>query len=145
MFAIDQSAEFSAILEATAAMGEKTSMAVSNAIKALTTNAISLADHTRQIEKEVDTCMTAIEKDCLAILTTRQFDRTQVIFLVNSLRIAVEIERICDYGNQIAKIVQKRLLRQEIAGLSTLHKMVSQMGDTAIKMLNAALLALIRN
>ncbi len=139
MLCVHESVEFSAVAEAVVIMGEKTSLAIENAVKALTTDDIRLADNSRQIEKEVDKCLTFIEENCLNILSARQFDRSEVTFLVNSLRIAVELERICDYGNQIAKIVQKKLSKQEAAAINTLHETVYQMGCTAVKMLNDVL------
>lgn len=139
MVRVHESAEFSAVAEAVVMMGEKTVSAIENAVKALTTNEIALAENSRQIEKEVDSCLSSIEEDCLKILSTRQFDRPQVTFLVNSLRIAVELERICDYGNQIAKIVQKKLAKQEATAIYTLHETVAQMGCTAVRMLSGVL------
>jgi len=136
---INHSTEFSAVKEAVCAMGEKTRLALEHAVKALTTNDLDLADNTKQIEKEVDSCLVEIEKNCLNVLTTRQFDQSQIVFLVNSLRIAVELERVCDYSNQIAKIVLKKLSKQETTAMNTLHETVSVMGNTTIKMLNEVL------
>lgn len=139
MLRVHEAAEFSAIAEAVVIMGEKTSLAIENAVKALTTNDSSLADNSRQIEKEVDKRLTYIEEACLDILSTRQFNRAEVTFLVNSLRIAVELERICDYGNQIAKIVQKKLSKQEATAINKLHETVAQMGGTTLRMLRDVL------
>lgn len=139
MLSIHGFEEFSSIIEEVVIMGEKTSFAIENAVKALILNDAILADNSRRVEKEVDNCLSLIEENCLNILSTRQFNKPQVTLLVNSLRIAVELERICDYGNQIAKIVQKKLSKQEAGAISALHETVSQMGCTTVKMLNDVL------
>ena len=120
-------------------MGNKTTLAVDQSIQAMTANDTALASQVRQTEKLVDSMYYGINEQCLETMSGGQFARTEINFIVNSLKIAMELERICDYANQIAKLVQKKFSCQDVQILSSLNLPAAKMKDQTMKMLLVAL------
>ena len=120
-------------------MGEKTAQAVDQAVLSLVENDAAAAAGARDIEKQVDFLFYAVNEHCLDALTGRPASREEVNFLTASLKIAMELERTCDYANQIAKMVQKRFAAQNMAPLAPLHVSAAGMKDQSLEMLRGAL------
>lgn len=121
-------------------MGSKTGIAVQLSIDALVSKDTLIAAKVRQIEKEVDKHYCNLDEWCIAALG-RQPDEESLRFLIGSLKIAIEIERICDYANQIAKRVQKKFSQQDMTALQAQVQAVNHMVQRAVTMLNNALSA----
>lgn len=119
--------------------GNKTLLAVNMSIHALLENNTAIAAEVRDVERQVDAMYYNINEYCLATLASRQFSRNEVNLITCSLKIAMELERICDYANQISKLVQKKLSKQDTAVLANMSTMVSNMGEQTLKMLQQAL------
>lgn len=119
-------------------MGNRTLQAVERSIQAMITIDLSAAGSARENEKQVDCMYEAINEYCLNILTN-ELSRSEVNYIANSLKIAMELERICDYANQIAKIIQRKLSQQNTHALETLNLTVAQMEEQALVMLTDAL------
>lgn len=120
-------------------LGRKTLLAVDKSIQALLTNDIQLATEVRQLERLVDSMYHGINEYCLATLSSREFPRHEINFIVSSLKIAMELERISDYANQIAKLVQKKLSQQNTDSLKTIISSTSAMRDQTLEMLKLSL------
>lgn len=121
-------------------MGKKTVAAVNLSVAALVSNDTLTAMKVRDIEKEVDEHYRNIDEQCIAALG-KQPDEESLRFLVGSLKIAIEIERIGDYANQIAKKVQKKFSQQDMTALTSQVQAVTQMVQEAVAMLENALAA----
>lgn len=119
--------------------GNKTLLAVNKAIQALLENNSAIAAEVRAIERQVDAMYYNINEYCLTTLASRQFSRSEINLITCSLKIAMELERICDYANQISKLVQKKLSKQDTAVLVNMSTMVSKMGEQTLNMLQQAL------
>ncbi|EGO61733.1 phosphate signaling complex protein PhoU [Acetonema longum] len=120
-------------------MGNKVITAVDQSIQAMTANDTAIASQVRQTEKLVDSMYYGINEQCLEIMSGGQFARIDINFIVNSLKIAMELERICDYANQIAKLVQKKFSQQDVQILSSLNPPAAKMKDQTTEMLSIAL------
>lgn len=120
-------------------LGSKTLLAVDKSIQALLTNDIQSATEVRQLERLVDSMYHGINEYCLATLTSREFPRHEINFIVSSLKIAMELERISDYANQIAKLVQKKLSQQNTDSLKMIITSTSAMRDQTLEMLKLSL------
>jgi phosphate transport system protein len=131
--------EFSWLRNAVVTMGHKTIEAVEYSITAMLTNDTEKAEHARKIEKLIDSMYYTINEYCLNKLADHTYTRMNINYLVNSLKIAMELERICDYANQIAKIEQKKLAKQDTAILDSLKSSVANMQEQTLQMLKMAL------
>lgn len=137
---IDEKDELLQIRQNMLEMGEKTVAAVKLSISALVTNDALAAAKVRDIEKEVDAYYQSIDEQCITALS-KQSDEESLRFLVGSLKIAIEIERSCDYANQIAKRVQKKFSQQDMTALRSQVQAVTHMVQEAVTMLENALVA----
>lgn len=131
--------DFAWLKESVLTMGEKTVQAVDRAVQALAANDTAAAAGAREIEKQVDLMYHTINEHCLDRLAGRISTREEVNFLTGSLKIAMELERTCDYANQIAKLVQKKFAAQNMAPLAPLHEPATRMKDQSLDMLRGAL------
>jgi phosphate transport system protein len=122
-------------------MGDKTTEAVEKATDALVKEDAALAAEARDLEKTVDAMYYVINERCLDLLSGHQRSREEVNFLASSLKIAVELERICDYANQIAKLVQRKFAHQATEPTSGLSAVVGTMRRETVCMLQAAISA----
>ena len=116
-------------------MGEKSVASIRAAISALVSGNPEIATLSRQYEKEVDVLYQAMDEELITTIATQQPLASDLRFIVASLKIASEIERTADYGNNIAKIVQKKLTLLDPAPVKRVAETVSRMGDLAVAML----------
>lgn len=122
-------------------MGEMSTVSVRSAINALVSGNPSLADLSRQYEKEVDLLYQDMDEELVRTIATQQPLASDLRFVVASLKIATEIERIADYGNNIAKIVQRKLAVLDPEPVKKVADTVSTMGELACAMLTDAVTA----
>lgn len=120
-------------------LGSKTLLAVDKSIQALLTNDTDAANEVRQLERLVDSMYHGINEYCLDTMSSREFSRHEVNFIISSLKIAMELERISDYANQIAKLVQKKLSQQNTEFLKAIVTSTSTMRDQTLDMLRQSL------
>ena len=132
--------ELAWIQKSTVEMAEKTVQAVKLAAQALTTGDLSAANQARQLEKEVDELYLKIDERCVTTIATQQPMAGDLRFLVASIRIATEVERIADYANNIAKMVIKKFSLQDMSPLVSLQPTVSLMAEESAMMLSEAML-----
>jgi phosphate transport system protein len=122
-------------------MGQKTVHSVEVAVKSLSTLNVNDAEVSRQYEKAVDTLNAVIDKSCIITIATQAPAATDVRFLVASLKIASEIERVADYANNIAKSVQKRLTTEDVKPFHSLMPDIETLGIKAAGLLADAVTA----
>lgn len=122
-------------------MGETTLAFVEASLSCLVAFDMAAAKDIRHYESEIDRMYREIDEKCVAIIATQQPTAGDLRFLIASIKIAAEIERIADYANNIAKRVQKKLPGEELVQYDTLCSMVKVMGNQAASMLKEALLA----
>lgn len=122
-------------------MGDKTVASVRAAITAMVSGNPEIAALSRQYEKEVDALYKQMDEELITTIATQQPLASDLRFIVASLKIASEIERTADYGNNIAKIVQKKLSLLDPAPVQKVADTVSRMGDLAAAMLADAVKA----
>ncbi|WP_371381555.1 phosphate signaling complex protein PhoU [Sporomusa aerivorans] len=127
--------ELTGIREAIKNMGERATLSVQMAVGSFTTNDVSCAMRSRQYEKEVDAMYKEIDDKCIVTMATQQPAAIDLRFLVSSIKIANEIERIADYANNIAKIVQKKFPGLELSSLAPVSARITKLGDMAVEML----------
>jgi phosphate transport system protein len=121
------------------AMGNRTAEAVDLAVRALVDNDAAAAAGARDIEKQVDAMYQEINEHCLESLAAQPHSRAEVNFLTSSLKIAMELERICDYANQIAKLVQRKFAAMNMEPLGQLDEPAARMKEKSLEMLRGSL------
>lgn len=122
-------------------MGEKTVASIRAAITAMVSGNPEGANLSRQYEKEIDVLYREMDEELIITIATQQPLASDLRFIVASLKIASEIERTADYGNNIAKIVQKKLTLLDPAPVQTVAETVIRMGDLSTGMLADAVKA----
>jgi phosphate transport system protein len=120
-------------------MGSLTVQAVDLAVQALIDNNAMTAGQAREIEKKVDQMYLDINEYCLAALAAKLYSREEINYLTSGLKIAMELERTCDYANQIAKLVQRKFSKQNSNILAPLGKLTEKMKQQSVDMLRGAL------
>ena len=133
--------DFSWLQKAVLTMGKTTITGVEKAIQALLCNDMTAAADAREIEKKIDAMYYAVNEHCMSRLADTMHTRSDVNFVVCSLKIAMELERIGDYANQIAKIVQRKLSHQDVNSFKTMNCSAGSMRDQSLEMLKDALRA----
>ncbi len=139
------STELAGIKQLTLEMGRKTIDAVKFATQALISNDSDTAGKARSLEKEVDVLYRQIDDRCIVSIATQQPMAGDLRFLVSTLKIATEIERIADYANNIAKMVQRKFSSEDMSPTESLKPAVDIMSREAISMLTEALEAYEKN
>ena len=139
------SEELAGIKRLTLDMGQKTVEAVKLAAQSLITNDQELATQARALEKEVDEMYRQIDDRCIVSIATQQPMAGDLRFLVSTLKIATEIERIADYANNIAKMVQRKFAQEDMSPIESMKASVDIMAREAVSMLREALEAYEKN
>ena len=137
--------ELAGIKQLTLEMGQKTVDAVRFATQALISNDADIAGKARSLEKEVDVLYRQIDDRCIVSIATQQPMAGDLRFLVSTLKIATEIERIADYANNIAKMVQRKFSSEDMSPTESLKPAVDIMSREAVSMLTEALAAYEKN
>lgn len=122
-------------------MGKKTCLAVEKATEALISEDPAIAAEARELEKFVDGMYHVIDERCLDLIAQKERSRDEVNFLASSLKIVIELERICDYANQIAKLVQRKFAFLQTEPTNSLSDTVAAMRKETVSMLQAAITA----
>ena len=137
--------ELAGIKQLTLEMGQKTVDAVKFAAQALINNDAEIAGKARSLEKEVDGMYRQIDDRCIVSIATQQPMAGDLRFLVSTLKIATEIERIADYANNIAKMVQRKFSAEDMSPTDSMKPAVDIMAREAVSMLTEALAAYEKN
>ena len=120
-----------------AEMGRHVESATQSALRALEIQDVRLAQQVIDADDEIDRLQDALESKCVMLLATQQPAATDLRAVLCAVHIAVELERMGDYAEGIAKICI-RLGNQPL--LKPLID-IPRMADLALKMLNESLQA----
>ena len=120
-----------------AAMGERVDAATRSALTALEQQDLGLAQRVIDDDDEIDSLQDVLESKCIGLLATQQPAATDLRMVMSAVHIAVELERMGDYAEGIAKIClrigDEPLLKPLID--------IPRMADLALKMLSDSLQA----
>lgn len=91
-------------------MGELTIQFINETTQVLIQQQSDRAKTIRTTEKMIDELYEKIDERCIKLIATQQPAAGDLRFIIVSIKVANELERIADYANNIAKKVQKHKL-----------------------------------
>jgi phosphate transport system protein len=121
-------------------MGSRAERALHKAVEALVRHDGATLETVFEIEKEVNELEVGIEQDVLSLIARRQPVAADLRFAIMAIKIAGEVERVCDQAVNIAQSTRRLVAEPPIKrpGITPL------MGEKAMKMLREALDAFVR-
>ena len=127
-------------------MGLMTADFIDSTVEAMIAMNAVEAKAVRQDEKQIDAVFRQVDERCIVLMATQQPAAGDLRFLVSSMKIASELERIADYANNIAKKVQRQRLTDMTAFLGEeWNGKVRTIGRTASSMLREAVQAYVQH
>ncbi len=121
-------------------MGSLAERALHRAVEALVKHDGATLPQVFAIEKDVNAAEVAIEQDVLQLIARRQPVAADLRFLIMAIKIAGEVERVCDQAVNIAQSTTRLLSEPPIKRPAV----TPLMGEKAMKMLREALDAFVR-
>lgn len=131
--------EMSEIISRILQMGNKSIRAVQLTQQALLEGNIHVAAEVRRLEKEIDLLYQDVDERCVAFMATQQPLARDLRFIVSTIKINAEIERVADYANNIAKRIQKKFSPEDYKIIEQLKPAVEAMSQEASEMLAEAM------
>lgn len=122
-------------------LGTMVESAINNAILALNNREMSYVDEVLRLEEHINEMEVKIEEDCLKILALHQPVAGDLRFIVVSLKVNNDLERMGDFAKNIAK--RARELMQE-EPISTLPEFVNELPNLVRTMVRNSLDALVK-
>ncbi|MDC1527643.1 phosphate signaling complex protein PhoU [Gammaproteobacteria bacterium] len=122
-------------------LGTMVESAINNAILALNNREMSYVDEVLRLEDHINEMEVKIEEDCLKILALHQPVAGDLRFIVVSLKVNNDLERMGDFAKNIAK--RARELMQE-EPISTLPEFVNELPNLVRTMVRNSLDALVK-
>jgi len=119
-------------------MGRTVKQQVSDSLQALLNQDISLAESTRELDRETNRFENQIDKDCEQIIALRQPAAVDLRLVLSINRAIVDLERIGDEASRVAK--QAIDLSNSESSSKSLHE-VSHIGELVTEMLSSVLIA----
>ncbi len=116
-------------------MGDRVAKAIDRSIKALQKRDLTLAHQIIADDAKINEQRFGIEEKCIRLIATQQPMANDLRIIVAVLSIIVELERIGDYAEGIAKIV---VMIGDEAPLKPLID-IPRMGDITLEMINTSL------
>jgi phosphate transport system protein len=121
-------------------MGSKAEAALHRAVEALVTHDASPIAGIYALEHEVNALEVQIEKDALSLMARRQPVAADLRFLVMAIKIACEVERVCDQAVNVAQSTERLIAEPPIKRPAT----TPIIAEKAMKMVREALDAFVR-
>ena len=118
-------------------LGTMVESAINNAILALNNREVSYVDEVLRLEDHINEMEVKIEEDCLKILALHQPVAGDLRFIVVSLKVNNDLERMGDFAKNIAK--RARELMQE-EPISTLPEFVNELPIWSVQWLETLLM-----
>ena len=118
-----------------AEMGRHVESATRNALQALQNQDLELAQQVIDADDEIDQLQDTLENDCVMLLATQQPAARDLRSVMSAVHIAVELERMGDYAEGIAKISIRIGHQPLVKPLID----IPRMAEIALKMLNDSL------
>ena len=133
----DYNRDLSSLQDDLAEMGSHVATATRSALTALQTQDVSLAQRVIDDDDEIDQLQDALENKCVWILATQQPTAIDLRVVMSAVHIGVELERMGDYAEGIAKICRR------IGDQPLLKPLIDipRMADLALTMLDESLQA----
>lgn len=133
----DYNRDLSSLQNDLAEMGNHVATATRSALEALQTQDISLAQRVIDDDDQIDQLQDALENKCVWILATQQPTAIDLRVVMSAVHIGVELERMGDYAEGIAKICRR------IGDQPLLKPLIDipRMADLALTMLDESLQA----
>jgi phosphate transport system protein len=128
--------ELDRLKAAAVAMGKLSSEQLEDAISAVERSDVDLAARVVEREPDADQMEHQIERLAIRLLALRQPMAIDLREILSALRIANELERICDYAEDLAK----RLIALQTTGIEPVHSLIN-LGRFAITMVKDAMSA----
>ncbi len=122
-------------------LGPEAGRSIAEGMDALKTRDRTLAEALIEHDTEINRARYEIEEGCYALIATQQPLASDLRELISILLIAIELERIADYGKNLAEIVQRTGDAPLLKPLLDLPRMAELMQE----MLQRALEAFARN
>jgi len=119
-------------------MGRTVKQQVTDSLQALLNQDISLAESTRELDRETNRFENQIDKDCEQIIALRQPAAVDLRLVLSINRAIVDLERIGDEASRVAK--QAIDLSNSESSNKSLHE-VSHIGKLVTEMLSSVLIA----
>ncbi|MGB0223695.1 MULTISPECIES: phosphate signaling complex protein PhoU [unclassified Marinobacterium] len=119
-------------------MGRTVKQQVTDSLHALLNQDISLAESTRELDRETNRFENQIDKACEQIIALRQPAAVDLRLVLSINRAIVDLERIGDEASRVAK--QAIDLSNNESSSKSLHE-VSHIGEMVTDMLNSVLIA----
>lgn len=135
---VDLENEITKLRRALLSMAASSELRVSQAFEALFNRDSGTAEAVRDSDREIDEMELDIESECLRILALQHPVASDLRFVLSSLRINTELERIAD----LARGVSKRVIRVSASPPLALPESMREMADAVRKMLSNALKSL---
>ncbi|QRN86591.1 phosphate signaling complex protein PhoU [Clostridia bacterium] len=104
-------------------MGAMTKEAIIKATESLKTKNVSLAEEVRKADDQIDNKMQEIETACIRMIATQQPVATDLRKIEAGIKTVLDLERIADYAEDIAKITIKLQDEELIKPLTDIPKM----------------------
>lgn len=119
-------------------MGRTVKQQVTDSLQALLNQDISLAESTRELDRETNRFENQIDKECEQIIALRQPAAIDLRLVLSINRAIVDLERIGDEASRVAK--QAIDLSNSESNSKSLHE-VSHIGELVTEMLSSVLIA----
>jgi phosphate transport system protein len=121
-------------------MGSRAERALHRALEALLRHDAAQLPEVFEIERDVNDLEVGIEQDVLSLIARRQPVAADLRFCIMAIKIAGEVERVCDQAVNIAQSTRRLVAEPPIKRAS----ITPFMGEKAMKMLREALDAFVR-
>lgn len=133
----DYNRDLSSLQDDLAEMGNHVATATRSALEALQTQDVSLAQRVIDDDDQIDQLQDTLENKCVWILATQQPTAIDLRVVMSAVHIGVELERMGDYAEGIAKICRR------IGDQPLLKPLIDipRMADLALTMLDESLQA----
>ena len=133
----DYNRDLSSLQDDLAEMGSHVATATRSALEALQTQDVSLAQRVIDDDDQIDQLQDTLENKCVWILATQQPTAIDLRVVMSAVHIGVELERMGDYAEGIAKICRR------IGDQPLLKPLIDipRMADLALTMLDESLQA----
>ena len=137
MLRSDYDRDLATLQEDLSAMGEQVELATRTALVALENRDLALAQQVIDDDDRIDNLQDDLENKCVAMLATQQPTAIDLRLLMSAVHIGVELERMGDYAEGIAKICLR------IGDQPLLKPLIDipRMAEIALTMLNESLAA----
>jgi phosphate transport system protein len=118
-------------------MGRLATRAIKSAVQAAIEDDPDGAQEVIEDDQALDDLRDQVERECLDILRTHRPQKVQLRTVVAASHIAASLERVGDYGKEIARLSLQREGEPQLAPTDKIPEMADQIGDLIARALTA--------